>query len=190
MGAIKTDILKTSRIYQNISFSCPQCVKGLIKNRSVLDKAQDVKLYSDRCDGIVDYVDTCTPDFDADQVIMDVFMVLDDLFGRVDINDKQRTMVNMFFEGYDNLSIEEETGITRNNIDKNLNTVVKKITDLNSKYYMDMLHYNGLVKVKSDYKQCSKCGEYKEIKEFIYNKTNNNYETKCKICRNSKINTK
>jgi transposase-like protein len=181
LGVVSIDIHKKDRIYQRIVFSDKECVKGLIKNRNIIDDAYNAKLYDKPYD-----IYTVGSIFSVDEEILCIYMDLERLIKKCNFNKKQLDIINLYFKGYATSDICDVLGYKESSVDRMMETIAKKIVEQNNIEYIDMLHYGGYVKVDKNarYKQCSKCSEFKDVNkgEFSYDKTNNRWKSQCLTC--------
>lgn len=85
---------------------------------------------------------------------------------------------------------EEETilfyGDNKKSINKTLNRICVKIREENNEQWLDWI-YLDKKRVLWNYKQCSKCGEFRPTTEKYFGlhpKTNNGLQSVCKKCDN------
>ncbi len=183
MGAVAIDIYKKDKIYHRVTFSDKECIKGLIKNRNIIDKAYDAKLYDN-----FNNIHNAGSIFSIDEEIICIYMDLERLIKKCNFNKKQLEIIDLYFKGYNTSDICEVLGYKESSVDRMMETIAKKIVEQNRIEYIDWLHYGGYVRVDKNarYKKCSKCGEFKDVMkgEFAFDKTNNRYKSVCRKCHN------
>jgi hypothetical protein len=154
------------------------CIKGLIKNRWVIDTN-----YKDKMEIHYNNAGNCQA---LSQEIICMYADLDVLIEKAELNVKQKFIVEKLMEGYTERDIADIFNRDKSNIHKSFQGIclkLKKINDLNVKY--DYIFVNCL-KAPWNYKKCSYCDEYKPVTEdfFTYKKgTSDGFHTVCKFCK-------
>jgi hypothetical protein len=181
LGAVKEDIHKHEHQYKQINFSDVNCIKGLIKNRWMIDTYRGIETNNNIYEaGNVTAIN---------QELICLFSDLDRLIVKTKLNEKQLTIINMLMDGNNEEDIAEHFGQDSWRIVEILDTVtekIKRVNDYEWKYYNVYLNY---LKVEWDYKTCSKCGESKpQTIEFFSpdKRKKDGLYSHCKECDRSK----
>lgn len=177
MGAVGVDIHKHEYQYRQISFSDVECIKGLIKNRYMIDP-----YYGNETNNNIYQAGEVLP---INQELISIFIDLDKLIKETKLTPKQLEIVFMLLEGNNEEDIADYYNQRTEKIENILNTIcekIKKTNDYNWKYNYIYLNF---IKGEWDYKQCSKCREHKpKINEFFrFNpNTKDNLQSRCRSC--------
>lgn len=183
IGSVKVDIHKAERQFEIITFSDVDCIKGLIKYRSLVDKYRGAE------HGVVSSIhthfDTASVTGNVNQELIAVYVTLDELLAKCNLNVKQRYIIQKLMDGYNEYDLAEQFKCDARNIASTLNTVcnrIKKINDLDWKY-----NYIYLNKMRANfsYKICSNCKENKPVTDDFFGKDNRNkdgFKSYCKRC--------
>lgn len=181
MGAVGVDIHKNEYQYQKISFSDVDCLKGLIKNRCIIDPYYGIEQNYN----IYEAGDVLA----VNQELIGIYIDLDNLIHETKLNEKQLYIINELMKGYteEDLSTYYKQDVSR--IYTIIDTVcdkLKKTHDYKWKY--DYIYLNYL-KVEWDYKQCSRCKEYKPKTEEFFRShpiTKDGFQSQCRSCETTK----
>lgn len=182
MGLVKVDLRKAERPFERVSFSDKDCVKALIKHRSIIDEYYGVDYHS--FNGTeADKVAIVKP---LNQEIIVLYADLDNLIARANLNIKQRFVIDRLMEGYVESEIADMFKQHVSGIYDMLDTVCRKIKKTNDFDWKYNYIYVSVLKVKWSYKKCSKCGEHKPaLNEFFSPETRNKdgFRSACRACK-------
>lgn len=165
--------------FEAVSFSDFDCVKGLIKHRGTVDIYRGIKRN--------DHPNHAGDIRPMDSELIAIFVSLDSLIDRCELNVKQRYIIERIMDGWTEQDLANKFKQDVNGITKTLNTICKRIVNLNN---LDWLYENVFVNYKRapfTYKKCSKCGEYKPLtSDFYYTDVlaKDGFKNKCRSCRN------
>lgn len=160
-----------------ITFSDFDAVKMLIKLRHTVDPYRGIEI--DRDINNAGVVREMSPD------LIIVYVALDELIKKCNLNIKQRYIVNKIMDGYTEKEVAEEFNHDQSQITKILNTICKRIVAENNKDWLYEYVYMSKLKAPFDYKQCSKCLEFKPMTIDFFNKEplgKDGFKNKCKQC--------
>lgn len=105
------------------------------------------------------------------------------------ISDRHWCILDMLRMGFTQQSIADKLKCSRSVINKQLDRIVKKITEVYEKEYAYKYYYLNVVKGK--YKKCFVCGEIKMVSEYHKDsRGKDGYKCKCKYCSANYKNTK
>ena len=175
MGSVKIETYKAEISWKNVNLSTPESIKGLLKFRR-------------RFEYDIIYNKMFTFDMylkENNYEILCLYIWLDDMMSRCKFTERQNKILEYYQEECTEEEIADILEVTRQNINVNLNTIVKKIQKqvrLNYKY--DFVEWDK-VKTKTNWKKCSKCKEFKPQTEEFFRKhpfTKDNFQSNCRIC--------
>ena len=105
---------------------------------------------------------------------------LDNLINKIEFTKKQRTVLNMWSNGVEPITIAKTLHMKQSAVNKYIDTIVGMIVKQYEKEYEEWYYLNIR---KGTYKQCSKCGEVKLISQFDIKRSNKDgYKNHCKKC--------
>jgi hypothetical protein len=176
------DIRKSERQYEFITFSDVDCIKGLIKKRSMIDEFCDTQHNASM--KIAKHWDTASDAIgEVNSEVIAIYVTLDDLINKCGLNWKQRYIINKLMIGWTEQDLAEFFKTEPKMIASTLNTIankIKRINDLDWKYnYI----YMNILPAKFLYKTCTKCDESKAATDDFYGKDNRNKDGFKSICR-------
>lgn len=178
MGLVKVDKHKAEKQFERISFSDIDCIKGLIKNRWMIDKYMDLEHI-----GSIELANDVQP---INQELIITYIDLQSLIKKANLNVKQRFIVNKLMEGYTEKDVADMFQQTESNINQTFDKIaekIKKVNDLQWKYDYVYMNY---IKSKWNFKRCKKCNNFKPATNDFYNtdkKNKDGYMNICKACR-------
>lgn len=178
MGLVKVDVKRAERPFELLSFSDIDCIKGLIKNRCIIDP-----YFQAEKDNNYNFANIVKP---MNQELIVIYIDLDRLIDEANLNVKQRFIVNKFMEGY---TVEEIAGMfpcEERNITSHLDKVCNKIKEINERKWLYDYIYMNYVMPPFDFKKCSRCEKTKPaVNEFFsLNKSSKDgLHSICKDCR-------
>lgn len=175
MGASKRDIYASERTFKGLTFSDINVVRLLMEYRYKYDPYSGFE-----SDATFDVAGAVSP---VNVEIVATFASLDDLIEQCKFDETQLKIIKMTEEGYTLLEIAKLIGLSHgDNIKKRMNTICKEIVKRNLWNWRKVAFKNELG-LKS--KNCSKCKEELPATDefFIYDSTNNNYKSACKMCK-------
>ena len=108
-----------------------------------------------------------------------ILVDLDNLINKIEFTKKQRTVLNMWSNGVEPITIAKTLYIKQSAVNKYIDTIVGMIVKQYEKEYEEWYYLNIR---KGTYKQCSKCGEVKLISQFD-KKGKQGLQSRCKKCR-------
>lgn len=181
MGACKKDILSKGREWHFVTLSNKDSIKGLIKYRQRYD------LLFNR---------TLTPDcgvthIDLNQYAEEVLCIYADLdshIGEAALSSRQRQIIQLYQEGYNEREIAQFMNTSQPNISKMMDTICLAISEVASNRWSINIYKNKIRKLKV----CNCCNkELPEIDRFFYenykdNEGNSHYKPTCKSCLKAK----
>lgn len=184
IGLVKIDLKKSDRQFELITFSDIDCIKGLIKNRCIIDP-----YFRAEPNNNFNYAGAVKP---LSQELICIYVDLDRYIEMAELNAKQRYIVDRLMEGYTEDDISQMFGDRMQNIYSHVDKVCKKIKAVNDYgWYYDYMMVSQL-KVPWEYKKCIRCQEYKPAtSDFFHAKESSKdglYQM-CKSCRKSKRNS-
>lgn len=178
MGAVKEDVRKKEREWVYVNLSDPDSVKGLLKCRSRFDLLYD-RGFSDLNDIDVTNIDI------ADQLeeVICLYAWIDDIIKRTKWTDQQKRILAMIMREYttEEIALVEDT--TERNINKIVDTICKKITDMALRDWRKWAYTN---KLGLKTKKCAKCGEELPATDEFFSSKNDSkdgFHPYCKECR-------
>lgn len=131
MGSIKVDHQKSERPLSFFSFSDMDAIKGLIKNRCIIDEYYDIS--HDYCynnAGDVSEINT--------EIIV-TFQTLDDYIKKINLSKIEQEFVQYLYQGYPFKYIGEELVLKKKDMDHMLNDIAYRIKSLNDNLYYESL---------------------------------------------------
>jgi len=102
-------------------------------------------------------------DFDLAKYNEDIICLyadLDKLLKRANLSERQWEIINLYMDGYVEREIAYELNDDVRNIIGTINSVCKKVCELNYESWKYDFIIGIKFKVKTNYKQCTKCKEY------------------------------
>lgn len=160
MGAVKGDIHKHEHPYKQISFSDVDCIKGLIKNRWMIDSYRGLEQNYN----IYEAGDVKS----LNQELICLFVDLDNLIQKAKLNAKQIAIVEMLMDGFTEEDVAEYFKQDAWGIGKILDTVCRKIKKVNDYDWKYNNLYLNFLKGNWEYKICNKCSESKPKTNEFY----------------------
>lgn len=179
IGSVKRDIHRQETQFHRVTFSDTQCIKGLITHRSSVDP-----YYGLEPDDYYDHAGTIYP---MNQELICLYIDLDNLISRCKLNVKQRFIINKLMLGYTTRDVAKMFKQTTHSIDKSFDVICEKIKKLNDLDWKYEYVYMSLVKVKWNYKKCTKCKEFKPMIKEFYGLDSRNRDGFNSICRSCGI---
>lgn len=180
MGRVQVDIYKGGREWECITFSDIETIRGLIKFRT----RYDLLFERDR----FDLMDASTDLSLYEEEIICTYADLDSLISKIKLNKIQNEVLDLYMNGYDECEIAEELSIKEVTVDSTINSICKKVVDVNYELWKSNIYWNTK-RVTSDYKKCSKCKEMLPANEEYFGfhpNTNDNLQSMCKRCDNER----
>lgn len=161
-----------------VNLSTPESIMGLLKFRWKFDP-----LYNRKRDSILSS--------DGDLIkhkesIICIYADLDSLLEKADLNNRQNEIINLYMEGYNEKEIAYILNDDMRNINGIIYSVCKKLCEINNESWKYNFIYWDKVKVRTNYKQCTKCKEYLPATgEYFSPKTDtkDGLHPYCKKCR-------
>lgn len=166
-----------------VNFSTPESIKGLLKFRwkfDLLYKREPSGIYESNCDLAV-----------HDENIICTYADLDYLLERADMSKKQWEVTSLYMDGYTETEIAEELGDDVRNVVGIIRSVCNKLCDTNFGIWKNDFIYWSKVKVKTNYKQCTRCEQWlPTTEEYFYREktTKDGFRLECIKCFNEKYN--
>jgi hypothetical protein len=162
-----------------VNLSSITTVQALIKFRREYDTMYETKAY-ESSNGLIS---NGVPTFH--EIIEVLYLDLERLIKKAKLNDSQSWMVVKYMQGYKDEDIADALRIDVRHVYKLFYSACKKIVEENNKEWNDFIETSGLVRTKDNYKQCSKCKEWKKanIEEFSPDKSKKDgFKYICKQC--------
>ena len=162
-----------------VNLSTPESIMGLLKFRWKFDflfNRGHGSILSSNCD-LAKYSED----------IICLYVDVDHLLERANLNDRQNEIINLYMEGYNEKEIAYILNDDMRNINGIIYSVCKKLCEINNESWKYNFIYWDKVKVRTNYKQCTKCKEYLPAtgEYFSPDKRNNDgLHSNCKKCRN------
>jgi len=177
MGAVKRDIYIRERIWQNINLSTVEVVKGLLKNRSEYDLLWGLDKNTYNISKSYVYLNEIVEEVTC------LYSYIDELIKSIGLNSKQEKLVKMYQYGYNEEDLALEFLVDQQNINKIITTICKKILKANKEKWLNEFVLWSKLKVKTEYKQCTRCKEFLSVENFGKKEDNkDNLENRCKKC--------
>lgn len=160
-----------------INFSTPESIMWLLKLRwkfDLLYKRDHSNIYESNCD-LAEY----------DEDIICTYADLDYLLKKADLSKKQWEVIELYMDGYTEREIAEELGDDVRNVVGTIRSVCNKLCDTNFDIWKHEFIYWSKVKVKTNYKQCTKCKQWLPATEEYFSPRNDRLdglENRCKKC--------
>ena len=159
MGRLEIDINKGGREWECVTFSDVETIRGLIKFRTRFDLLFERDQYS--------LMDACTDLSRYEEEILCTYVDLDNLIDKIKLNKIQNKVLSFYMRGYDENDIAEELNIKEVTVDSTINSICKKMVDVNYELWKSNIYWNTK-RVTSDYKRCSKCKEMLPMNEEYF----------------------
>lgn len=164
--------------WDKVNLSDTNTIKGLLKFRYRFDLLLDDG--SDRY-GLESNGDLCGL---SDDVIC-IYADLDNLIEKANFNDYQSKILNMYAHGHTEDDIAELLNVEKQSINSVIDKICEVLCELNyQSWKLDYVFWDK-VKVNSNYKKCSKCGEFLPATDEYFGfhpKTKDNLQSMCKNC--------
>lgn len=180
IGSVKVDIHKDEHHFRQISFSDVDCIKGLIKNRWLIDP-----YYGLERNNHYNFAGTILP---MNQELICVFVDLDRLIHKVKLSKKQLFIISKLMQGYSEEEVAESLNNEVSTINRTLDTISRKIKKINDNEWKYDYIYLNYLKVDWNYKQCPKCKEFKPKTEEFFRARSDSYGdgfyNNCRECEN------
>jgi hypothetical protein len=177
IGSVKVDVRKAERPFDLISFSDFDSVKGLIRNRSMIDHYRGIEI--DRHPSTAGEVRPMNP------AIIALFISLDDLLNECSLNKKQKFIIERIMDGYTEQDVAEVFDQDVSSIMKTVNRVCKRVVEINNRNWKHEFIYTDKLRVPFKYKKCIACKDRKPLMiDFFYIDVLNKdgYKNKCRSC--------
>lgn len=153
---------KAERPFELITLSDVDCIRGLIKFRSLLDP-----YYKLEQDNYYDHAGDVKP---LNVELIAVYVDLMNCIKKIKLNIKEKFVLEKMMDGYKAEEIAEMFNRDVSNIHKTLNAVCRKIKDVNDRAWKYDCMYTSYLKVPWQYKKCEKCREFKPLHTDFYSK--------------------
>lgn len=125
LGSVQVDIYKKEREYKHLTLSDENVVKYLILYRNSVDVSYganvNVNIYQ------------AGDMFEFNQELICLYASLDSLIKRVDLNDKEREIIDLVFNGNTISDIVNNHGYARKTAYRIFNKIIEKIVELDFK---------------------------------------------------------
>lgn len=175
MGAVGVDIHKHEYQYRQINFSDVDCIKGLIKNRYMIDP-----YYGNETNNNIYEAGEVIP---INQELIGIFRDLDELIKETKLTSKQIEIVNMLFEGNNEEDVATHYYQRTEKVDNIINTICEKIKKSNDyKWKYDYIYLN-YIKSNWEFKECGRCKRNKPKSEEFFNPDSRNKDGLHSFCR-------
>ena len=175
MGAVKRDIHKLERRFEDINLSELDVVKWLIMYRDKVDTYKDAQINRD--------IDVAGDIDDFNVSLINLYIHLDSMIEKANLNEGQKALINLLSIGYTQEEIAEILKSTQQSVSKKFDTICSKIVETNNYYWKLYVHKNIL---GTQLKVCSKCKESMPANESFFRKDNSKkdgFKTSCKKCK-------
>jgi hypothetical protein len=162
-----------------VNLSTPESIMGLLRFRWKFDSLHN------RTGGHILSSDCDLVNFNDD--IICLYIDIDKLLERANLSEKQWQIISLYMDGYTEREIAYELNDDVRNIIGTINSVCKKICELNYESWKYDFIYWDKVKVRTNFKQCTKCKEYlPATREYFspHEKGLYGLHPYCKKCRN------
>lgn len=166
--------------WDKVNLSDPNTIKGLLKFRHRFDLLLEDG--SDRY-GLDSNGDLCGL---SDDVIC-IYADLDNLINKANFNDNQSKVLNMYMYGNTESDIAELLNVEQQSVNSVIDRMCEVLCELNYQDWKLGFVFWDKCKVKSDYKKCSKCGEFLPATDEYFSpdvRNNDKLHSNCKKCRN------
>ena len=184
IGVVKIDVDKAELEWANVNLSDITAIKGLLR-------------YGKRFKYDIIYKKMFCFDMYAKEnnhEILCLYIWLDSLIKKCKLSQKQQNVLYWhYLEGISKKDIAEMYETESKNIENIINTICKKILKQVQLNYTYDLIYRNLVKVKTNWKRCSRCGNtFPQTREFFSpdNRKKDGLKYTCKSCEAVKPSTK
>jgi hypothetical protein len=177
MGMVKIDTHKAEYQFQRITLSDIDCIKGLIKNRWMIDEYFESEINTN-----IYSAGDVKP---LNQELICTYLDLDNLIKKAKLNDKQLAIIHMLMQGWTEEDIADEYKQDVTVIQSIFDTACEKIKKINDYEWKYNYIYMNKKKVEWDYKKCSKCGESKpKTDEFFRERSDSKdgFRNECREC--------
>ena len=137
MGAVSIDIHKNEREYSNASLSERDMVKYLILARGKIDIGYGANTNFD--------INQAGDIFDMNQEIISLYASLDKLVQNINLTNKQKIILKMFYDGHSVNDIAELTKGNRVSTYRVLDRIVDKIVEENNENWYYVMGMSGKI---------------------------------------------
>lgn len=178
MGMVKIDTHKAEYQFHRISLSDTDCIKGLIKFRSLIDMYHDIDVNRNEKEA-----GDIRP---LNQELLITYIDLDNLIKRTKLNDKQRKLLNLLMYGYTEDEIAKMFKQKPARIYEQLDVIASKLKETNDLFWKYDYVYLNYKKAPWSYKECNTCHRMLPLTDDFFNrepKGKDGFKNKCKECR-------
>ena len=164
-----------------VNLSTPESIMGLLKFRWKFDflfNRGHGSILSSNCD-LAKYSED----------IICLYADVDCLLEKANLSKKQWEVINLYMRGYTEREIAYVLSDDARNIIGTINSICKKICEVNKESWKQDFIYWDKMKVKNNFKQCTKCKEYLPATgEYFYREktTKDGLQMLCIKCFNEK----
>lgn len=195
MGNVKHESISQGRGCHEFDYISlkTDMVKYLICNRSKIDSMFEVKTYNGEMENQSnnskeDYLDMFKEPIEI------TYLDLEKLIDETELTKKQKYVLVKKMQGYSDIELGEILQCQPKAIYNTMNTICKKIENLNDYKWREWTEINGLVKISDHikYKRCTKCQRdlRADRENFSPDKRKKDgLENACKSCRKKARNT-
>lgn len=179
IGAVKIDVDRDNIQWYPTNLSDPLSVKGLVKFRTTYDL-----LYNRQSNFSLESFNDLAEL--PDEVIC-LYTWLDECIEKCGLTDKQLNILNKYMDDNTEEEIATDLNVTQQTVNGIINSCCKKISNYNNQKWKNEFILWSKQKVKTNYKQCSKCKESLPTTEEFFSLntySKDNLHSICKNCRN------
>lgn len=165
--------------WDKVNLSDPNSIKGLLKFRYKFDILLEYR------NGGYDIMGSSTDCSDANEDIICLYADLDNLIDNANFNEYQTNILNMYIYGNTEDDIAEILGVGKQSVNSVIDKMCEVLCELNyQEWKLNYVFWNK-VKVRDNFKRCSKCSEFLPTTEEYFTpveKRKDGFHPYCKKC--------
>lgn len=168
--------------WEKVNLSDPNTIKGLLKFRYRFDALLDYRNCS------YDVLASTTDLSDVDDNLICLYADLDNLINKASFNTYQTNILKLYMEGNNEDDIAEILNVGKQSINSVIDNMSNILCELNYQNWKLNYVFWDIKKVNTNYKKCSKCGEFLPATEEYFSPNPSSKDGFYSICRECKQN--